>query len=65
MAKFAGVLVECACGEKVAVDGGNVFFHSWSQECDLCGSHGGIEIDLSETCSNCDRKIGSFTLSGW
>lgn len=34
-------------------------------DCDMCGSHGAIEIWLDKVCEGCGKKIPEFEVDSW
>lgn len=65
MAKSSEIVsLKIRCGEHhIDVPFDDVQIDSFEQECELCGSHGSVEIEI-QTCPNC-KKDHSFTLREW
>ena len=66
MAKEATLVsVRITCpkdGRKYTIKSDGVDPNGWEQDCDVCGSHGGVELVI--TCSGCGKEH-VIELSGW
>ena len=43
------------CDETIIVKADDVIWYAHAQECDICGSHGEMQADI--TCNNCGHDI--------
>lgn len=61
--EFLGIKYRCGnCGKIVTVKVNEYDIHSWASPCDLCGDHGGVDIDVK--CPKCDFNI-DIDLKSW
>jgi hypothetical protein len=61
----AGIFLKVKChktGADVLVELSQYDFHTSSQECDTCGSHGSVTIDF--TCPECGESH-EYELKSW
>ena len=59
-----GVRFRCgSCGKISTVKVIGYDFHSSESECDLCGSHGSVSVDL--ICLKCGYQHLDFDLNSW
>ena len=62
--KVLGVRFKCGFCKKIStikVDGHD--FSSSESDCELCGSHGSVSVDLK--CPKCGYQHLDFELNGW
>lgn len=53
--EFVGVILKIGGKEKI-IEKDKLTFHGWEQECDTCGSHGGVYLEFHDD-SNTWKKI--------
>ena len=62
-ATILSVTIKCTSSEKTAeVPFDKLYWHGWASPCELCGEHGGIQVEF--TCPICDQRH-EITLSEW
>ncbi len=50
-ATFESLKIRCPKTEKiVSVPAKKVSWRGWESECDMCGGHGGVEMDITCSC---------------
>lgn len=60
--KVKAYYIECACGKDVIIEANDVYISASSSPCELCGSHGGVELEY--TCPECKQRI-EISLKDW
>jgi hypothetical protein len=60
-AKILSVEAQCPKGHVTQL-GESVNVTGWEQDCELCGSHGGVELDF--VCAECNKSY-TIDLNSW
>jgi hypothetical protein len=62
--KILSIKIECAHCLLVS-ETENYEISSSSDDCDLCGSHGSIDLGLYDPCPSCNKKFDDIELRSW
>jgi len=53
--ELVSLVIKCPEGQNnVVVPAKSVSFRGWSQDCAMCGSHGGVDMDIGP-CPSCGK----------
>ena len=58
-AELVGVIVKID-GKEVTISSKDARFRGWEAECDLCGSHGGCDLEFTYEKNSYDIELHSF-----
>lgn len=53
------------CKDLFDVEASSVSFSSTSSQCDICGNHGEVELDLYVNCPHCGTPTLGIKVSEW
>lgn len=63
--ELLSIKVKCpSTGKSFSVPAKTLSFRGWSQECETCGSHGGVDMDIGK-CPECGKTHPVTTLQSF